>query len=427
MASLPANIVLRNATLPLALLANRTSIAGQLVGDCLRSDLVIQHGRVTGICPAESPGIPSIDLQQRLVLPRLTEVHCHLDKCHTINRIGAAGGNLHAMIAAQEQDKVHWDAPDLTQRAERGLQELYQSGCGTIRTHIDWVSLQHTPTAWHILSELAQTWADRMHIQHSALLHIEAFADLDRIQPIVAQIAATKHANLGAFVFNQINKRQLLANMLRMASTYQLAIDLHVDEGLSSGLDGLETIAELISETGFNLPVLCGHACSLNLLNTSDLERVLTKVARAGITIVSLPTTNLYLQDRQNGTPQQRGLTRLHELASAGVPITIGCDNVADAFCPLGAHDPVNMLHIAALVGHLDPPYGQWLPLITTNARRALGLDPVYLEQATINDLLICEAHTTTELVRGSPRWRMEAWLEREGSDGHNQALSAIP
>jgi cytosine/creatinine deaminase len=411
MPSQPASMVLRNATLPLALLADRTNVAGQLVGDCLKSDLIIQHGRVIGIHPVASPGIPAIDLAQRLVLPHLVETHCHLDKCHTINRIGVAGGDLHAMIAAQEQDKVHWDVPDIAQRAARGLQELYQAGCGAVRTHVDWVSLQPTPPAWQILSELAETWANRMHIQQSALLHIEAFGNLDRIQPIVAQIAATKHAILGAFVFNQPNKRQLLATMLRLAETYQLAIDLHVDEGLSTGLDGLETIADLINETRFALPVLCGHACSLNLLNTGDLERVLTKVARAGITIVGLPTTNLYLQDRQNGTPQQRGLTRLHELARAGVPITIGCDNVADAFCPLGDHDPISMLHLAALVGHLDPPYGQWLPLITTNARRALGLDPVYADQAHINELLICEASTTTELMRGSPRWRMAEWL----------------
>ena len=108
-------------------------------------------------------------------------------------------------------------------------------------------------------------------------------------------------------------------------------------------------------------------------LRPDDFDRVAEKLVLAGIFVAALPTTNLYLQGRTEGTPDRRGLTRVRELTDAGVQVVVGSDNVADAFCPLGQHDPMAALKLAVLTGHLDPPFDRWLPLITTNAARALG------------------------------------------------------
>jgi cytosine deaminase len=223
-------------------------------------------------------------------------------------------------------------------------------------------------------------------------------------------VARSKNAVLGVFVFDQPEKRQWLTSAFQLATAYDLPLDFHVDEGLGDGLDGLEIIADLVLSTKFARPVLCGHACSLSTLTGIRLERALASIAAAQLSIVSLPTTNLYLQDRQAGSPQRRGLTRLRELATMGVPLAIGSDNVADAFCPLGAHDPLAALAIAALAAHLDPPYGQWLPTITTTARRAIGLPPRFIDQTTIADLLVSEARHTAYLVAGSPHQPLLKW-----------------
>ena len=47
---------------------------------------------------------------------------------------------------------------------------------------------------------------------------------------------------LGAFVFDQPDRREGISAMVRAAAAHGLALDFHVDEGLADGLDGLEMI-----------------------------------------------------------------------------------------------------------------------------------------------------------------------------------------
>jgi len=201
---------------------------------------------------------------------------------------------------------------------------------------------------------------------------------------------------------DQSDRRVAIATAVRLAEKYGLALDFHVDEGLHHGLDGLEIIADTLIETGFQGPVLCGHACSLINLTGEPLQALLDKIARAGLTIASLPTSNLYLQGRNTGTPDRRGITRIGELRAAGVPVVVGTDNVRDAFCPLGRHDPRKSLELAALTAHLDPPFGDLLPMITTNAQTALGLSPTTVDGAAVEDLLIFDAASTSDCLTGT-------------------------
>ena len=120
------------------------------------------------------------------------------------------------------------------------------------------------------------------------------------------------------------------------------------------------------------------------------------------LTVTSLPTSNLYLQGRDIGTPDRRGITRIRELRAAGIPVAVGTDNVRDAFCPLGRHDPRKSLELAALAAHLDPPFGDLLPMITTDAQRALGLAPTTVDGAAVEDLLLFDAASTADWLAGT-------------------------
>ena len=65
--------------------------------------------------------------------------------------------------------------------------------------------------------------------------------------------------------------------------------------------------------------------------------KTLDAAARAPITIVSLPITNLLLQDAVAGrTPRQRGITLVKEARARGIPLLLGSDNVQDPFCAVG-------------------------------------------------------------------------------------------
>ena len=338
-----------------------------------------------------------------MVLPRLTECHVHLDKCHSISRMDGVGGDLRAAIDAQAADRRGWTAADIRTRAERGLNELIAAGCGAVRSHVDWgtgdAPLGPSP-AWPVLLELAQDYRDRVTLQVAPLTGVDDLCDAQAADDVGRQIARTGGV-LGTFVLDQAGRHQGIRTAFAVAEKYGLALDFHVDEGLGEGLDGLEIIADTALETGFQGPVLCGHACSLMNLSGDRLARLADKLARAGIAVACLPTTNLYLQGRTDGTPDRRGLTRVRELRAAGVAVLAGTDNVRDAFCPLGRHDPLHALALTVLGAHLDPPYGACLPMITTNAQTALGLAPISVDGAAIGDLILFDAETMPDLLAG--------------------------
>jgi cytosine deaminase len=105
----------------------------------------------------------------------------------------------------------------------------------------------------------------------------------------------------------------------------------------------------------------------------AQAQDTLALCAQAGIHIVALPTTNLYLQGAWDGTPVERGITRLKEAAAHGIPACIATDNVADAFYPYGSYDLLDSFALGVQMAHLAPAQ-DWLASITTHPAAALGL-----------------------------------------------------
>lgn len=398
---------------PTALLAVPETFGGRKIADCRVGTLVISGGRIMGLRATPEPS-------RMMVLPRLTETHVHLDKCHTVERCDAVGGDLLAASAAQARDQLLWTPVDLNARMRRGLRELAAAGCGAVRTHIDWDTAKPTaPLAWEVAQDLvADAKAEGVTLQVAALTSIDQMAD-----PTAAEAVARRVAHdggvLGSFLLDHPNRRDGLRTLFSLANEFGLALDFHVDEGLEPALDGIDLVIETAREMRHSGPVLCGHLCSLAVRSDDAVARVADGLAETGIAVATLPTTNLYLQSRGRGTPDHRGLTRVHELIARGVNVVVGTDNVRDAFCPVGTHDPRNTLGIAVLAAHLDPPFGDHFPMITTQAQKALGLTPQTIDTAQIEDLLVFDVPDTSSVLAAAPAPRpLRETLKGEPCDG---------
>ncbi|MEN5297783.1 amidohydrolase family protein [Brucella sp. TWI559] len=332
-------------------------------------DIAIDGGRIASLTPSQATG-------GGFITPLFADVHVHLDKTFTIGRIAERGSAkvecLFDAIDLMNIDRENWNAEDIRARATRGLEAAYAQGVGAMRTHIDWTT-PDVPTAWPVLNELRQEWKDRIDLELAALIHGDIVLEAG---PAIADRMAKDGGVLGAFFYRNADLDAKIEEMFRLAVRHDLKLDFHVDEGLELEADGFSLIAAATKRYKMAGRVLCGHACSLSLRSPEELSRILNAAADAGTALVSLPTSNLYLQDRLGGkSPRLRGVAPLKEARHAGMDAMLGSDNVRDAFYPYGDYDPLSVLRLAAPVCHLEPD--EWLDSITTLPARFIGSDRV--------------------------------------------------
>jgi cytosine/adenosine deaminase-related metal-dependent hydrolase len=171
----------------------------------------------------------------------------------------------------------------------------------------------------------------------------------------------------------------LLDRLFDLAAARGLDVDLHVDENGNAESVGLAAVAAALARRAppFGGRVTCGHCCALAAQPPGALASTLAVAAAARITVVSLPSVNLWLQDRDEAgarTPRRRGVTLLKELAAAGVPTALASDNTRDQFYGYGDLDMLEIFREAVRIGHLDRPFGAWPAAVTCTPAAAMGL-----------------------------------------------------
>ena len=162
--------------------------------------------------------------------------------------------------------------------------------------------------------------------------------------------------------------------MLTLAAEAGLPVDLHTDETLNPAMLALEDLAERVLATGFPNAVAASHCVSLSLQSEQRQREVAEKVAEAGIGVIALPHTNLFLQGRDFQVAMPRAVTAVRALRTAGVTIAAGADNLQDPFNPVGRGDPLETAGLMIITAHVLPDDA--LHMVTNAARTVMGLPP---------------------------------------------------
>ena len=371
---------LKRARIPTAVLpASLASAAGDPLDPTVLCDVSIEGTRIAAVGRSGAPDSgagTSVDLAGSLVFPGFVDAHVHLDKAHTWERAPNRSGTFLEALQVLGGDKDNWTRPDLLRRAGFALRCAWEHGTRVVRTHVDtglpWAEVSHAA-----MQELREAWRGRIVLQTVPLTGLDQYEGSggDALADLALRYGASA---LGGFSLMSPEVPRQLDRLLAIAADRGVGIDLHVDENGNPREEVLRAVAEAVIRNRFTHPVVCGHCCSLTVQAPERQRSTIGLVQEASIRVISLPLCNLYLQDRRGptppGTPVWRGLTLIHELMDAGVPVACASDNVRDAFYAYGDLDAAEVYLQAIRIGHLDSRMAASVGVVTSAAADIVGL-----------------------------------------------------
>jgi cytosine deaminase len=368
-----------------------------------RVDLLIDDGRIAALAPAGAQDFgetPRLPMAGRIVLPSFVDAHTHLDKGHIWRRAPNPTGSFPDAIEAVKADRAaHWSAEDVAARMEFAVSSAYAHGTRAIRTHLDSVGPQ-ARVSFPVFAEARARWKGRVDLQASPLFGVDVTFEPGHLETIEEMVSAYGSKLLGAVTYMIPQLREALAALFSLAERKGWDLDFHVDETADPEARSLEVIAETAIERRFPGKILVGHCCSLARQDDDGVKRIVDKVARAGLNVVSLPMCNMFLQDRHAGrTPRWRGVTALHELKAAGVDVMIASDNTRDSFYAYGDLDMLEVWREGVRILHLDYPHAAWAETVCAAPAAALRVAPPRLAVGEPADFLLTQARDFTELL----------------------------
>ncbi|MEQ8658429.1 MAG: cytosine deaminase [Hyphomicrobiales bacterium] len=341
-------------------------IPGPLIGSqeaLVSTSVTIRDGRFS-----DAQAEQRIDMVGQMVLPAFVDMHTHLDKGHIWPRTPNPDGTFDGALSSVGQDReAKWSAEDVRARMTFALESAYAHGTKAVRTHLDSIPPQDE-ISWGVFDEVRADWKGKIDLQAVSLV------GADGIEPdgtgryqVTADIVSKYGGVLGMVTYPLPDLEQRLEAFFQMATQRNLDADFHVDETGDPSVATLRQIAQMVLKTGYKGKVVCGHCCSLAVQDESEADRTMDLVAEAGLTIVSLPLCNLYLQDRDPGrTPRWRGVTLVHEMKARGIPVAFASDNTRDPFYAYGDLDMVEVMRETTRIAHLDHTSNDWVSAFTT-------------------------------------------------------------
>jgi cytosine deaminase len=357
-------------------------------------------------------GAAATDLSGYLLLPAAVEPHAHLDKAFLAEQVINPTGDLIGAIEAMRANRHLLDTSGIVERAERAARLMAANGYSAVRSHAD-LTVDHGLRSIEALREVRRRVGELIDIQIVALAGwpicgpegADGRALLrDAIALGIDVVGGCPH--LESYVGGDIESAT--DTLLEIASDAGLPVDLHTDETLDPTANGLDVLASRVLD-GFDLGATASHCVSLGVQPEAQQRQTAERVAAAGIHVIALPHTNLFLQGRGH-VPMPRGLTAIPALRAAGVNVAAGADNLQDPFNPVGRACPFETAALMILAAH-DLPEQAWHS-VTTAPARALGRSAGIAVGAS-GDLVAVRAATVREAIAFGPSDRI-VW--RHGS-----------
>ncbi|MDP8921876.1 MAG: amidohydrolase family protein [Chloroflexota bacterium] len=368
--------------------------------------VLLRDGRIAAIGPgSDEPEAHRTAEAERLVAngrllaPAFVDPHLHLDKALLLDRLPAQVASVDEAITLTAALKRGFTRDDMRERAERVLRMALRHGTLYARVHAE-VDPILALNSVEVALELRERYAGLLELQ------VVAFPQ-EGIQRAPGTIELLDEAlRLGADALGGVPYRDPdpcahVDAVFRLGLEHGVPLDFHAD--FSDDPTGLTTtyIAERTLAEGYAGRVVVGHATALGALSAEALAPIADALARADISVIVMPTTDLYLGGRRDEANVRRGLAPVARLLRAGVNVAYATNNVRNAFTPFGNADQLENGLLLLAAGHLASPaeVEQVFAMATANAARAIGLREYGLVPGDRAHLVLLDAASRWEAL----------------------------
>lgn len=367
-------------------------------------DVAVENGIFTKIGKnIEGNAARVIDGEGRVVIPGLVESHIHLDKALIADRKPNKSGTLQEALKVTADLKATFTREDVQERAERALQMIIKRGTTHIRTHAEFdpVGGFH---GFEVIMGLKEKYKDFVDMQVVAFPQ-EGILKSPGTEELMYRAMDMGADVVGGIPYNDTDPKKHLDIVFEIAKKYDKPIDLHQDFKDDAEGQTIEMVAQRTIDEGFVGRMGVGHLTSLGAVPDEQLKPIIELMAKADISVMSLPMTDLHLGGRKDEYNVRRALTPIRKLRDGGVNVVLATNNIRNPFTPYGNGDLMQVAMLAVPVAHLGgaDDLHTVLPMITSKPARALGITDYGIEEGKPATLILLDTKRYQDAVIDIP------------------------
>jgi cytosine/creatinine deaminase len=370
-------------------------------------DLAIAAGRIVAAGEASGPARETRDVAGRLVTPGLVEAHIHLDKVLLTDRVSGAAETAAEAIRLTGQAKRGFTVDDIAARARRVLDLAVPAGTTAMRAHVE-VDPIVGLAGMEAMLPLKREYAPAIDIQLCAFAQ-EGILQSPGTEALLRRALEMGADLIGGCPYNDSDAERHTEIVFALAREFDVDADFHIDFADEPEHLHVRGIVRQTERIGWQGRVAVGHLTEMTALPAAEQAALTAELARAGIGVISLPLTDLYLMGRRDERNVRRGLAPIRRLLEAGVPVALASNNIRNPFTPIGTADPAHLTFVGAVAAHMGTPelMRELVATVTTHPARILNLREYGWAAGCRADLVVWECERLEEIVMALPSRRL--------------------
>ncbi|WP_149528919.1 amidohydrolase family protein [Sulfuracidifex tepidarius] len=366
--------------------------------DGRKVEVGIEDGRITCLKESCEGDNESIDAEGGLVIPPFFNMHFHLDSVFSGNE--NMSGTLWEGIERWREIKGKLSEQEVEERASVALKLMLAYGTLWVRSHVDVTEKSFKLVRG--LKRVRDKFRGVVDLQLTAFPQDGIFTDRGNDE-YLRRAMEEGVDNVGMIPHAELTREDGVRSVefaFSLAREMGKDVDGHVDETDDPNSRFLEVVVKNTLTNGWEGRVTAGHVTAMHSWDQNYTRKLLSMVAKAGVTVVPNPLINVMLQGRMDGYPKRRGVAPIRLMTSMGVNVALGQDCMIDPWYPLGNG---NMLQPLFMAVHMDQmsieEIKRSLNLITYNAARAWRLQ-YGLEEGKPANLLVMGVDNVEDVLR---------------------------